>query len=144
MESEYSLVPDMHVVREVISASYLPGRLRYDPKDREKLKARLVQFESELPPELKLSQALENGTMYFAGIVNITYKLVVVIIVLARANRSCCSYLYILLYRPSYLDPSDEKKQKEGRLALQAACQCTRILEDMLSQNLIEHGILHL
>lgn len=74
---------DLHIVREVVSASYLPGRLRYDPKDREKLKARLVQFESELPPELKLSQALENGTMYFAGIVNITYKLVVVIIVLA-------------------------------------------------------------
>lgn len=54
------------------------------------------------------------------------------------------SYLYILLYRPSYLDPSDEKKQKEGRLAVQAACQCTRILEDMLSQNLIEHGMVHL
>ncbi|KUL87123.1 hypothetical protein ZTR_05563 [Talaromyces verruculosus] len=115
------------LLREVVRASYLPGRLRYDSRDREKLKARLVQFESELPPELKLSQALEHGTMYFAGIVNITYN-----------------YLYILLYRPSYLDPSDEKKQKEGRLAVQAACQCTRILEDMLSQNLIEHGMVHL
>ncbi|EED20389.1 cutinase transcription factor 1 alpha, putative [Talaromyces stipitatus ATCC 10500] len=115
------------LLREVVWAAYLPGRLRYDPSDREKLKGRLLQFESELPPELKLSQALEHGTMYFAGIVNITYH-----------------YLYILLYRPSYLDPSDEKNQKEGMLALQAACRCTRILEDMLSHNLIEHGIIHL
>ncbi|QGA15740.1 hypothetical protein EYB26_003400 [Talaromyces marneffei] len=121
------MVRAARLLREVVSASYLPGRLRYDPSDREKLKARLVQFESELPPELKLSQALEHGTMYFAGIVNITYN-----------------YLYIHLYRPSYLDPSDEKKQKEGRLALQAACQCTRILEDMLSHNLIEHGMVHI
>ncbi|OKL63763.1 hypothetical protein UA08_00036 [Talaromyces atroroseus] len=115
------------LLREVVWAAYLPGRLRYDPSEREKLKARLVQWESELPPELKLSEAAEHDTMYFAGIVNITYN-----------------YLYILLYRPSYLDPSDEQRKKEGKLALQAACQCTRILEDMLSQNLIEHGIVHI
>jgi hypothetical protein len=64
----------MCTVREVVWAAYLPGRLRYDPSEREKLKARLVQWESELPPELKLSEAPELGTMYFAGIVNITYK----------------------------------------------------------------------
>lgn len=55
-------------------AAYLPGRLRYDPIERERLKTRLMQFESELPPELKLSEAMDRGTMYFAGIVNITYK----------------------------------------------------------------------
>jgi hypothetical protein len=76
-DNDQDSVPDMPIVREVVSASYLPGRLRYDPRDREKLKARLVLFESELPPELKLSQALEHGTMYFAGIVNITYKFVI-------------------------------------------------------------------
>lgn len=107
-----------------------------------------MRFELELPPELKLSQALEYGTMYFAGIINITYKSVFGERLLCASARLIAgnlkSYLYILLYRPSYLDPSDELKQKEGRLALQAACQCTRILEDMLSQNVIEHGILHL
>jgi hypothetical protein len=33
-----------------------------------------MQWESELPVELKLQEATERGTMYFAGIVNITYK----------------------------------------------------------------------
>ncbi|KAH8693866.1 putative cutinase transcription factor 1 alpha [Talaromyces proteolyticus] len=116
------------LLREVVWAAYLPGQLRYEQAERERLKERIMKWESDLPAELKLQEATERGTMYFAGIVNITHN-----------------YLYILLYRPSFLDSSsDEQKKKEGRMALQAACQCTRILEDMLSQNLIEHGMLHL
>lgn len=55
-------------------AAYLPGKLRYEQSERDRLKERLTQWEAELPPELKLHDAPERGTMYFAGIVNITYQ----------------------------------------------------------------------
>jgi hypothetical protein len=55
-------------------AAYLPGKLRYEQSERDRLKERLTQWETELPPELKLHDAPERGTMYFAGIVNITYQ----------------------------------------------------------------------
>ncbi|KAL1979579.1 hypothetical protein VTN96DRAFT_5552 [Rasamsonia emersonii] len=115
------------LLREVVWTAYLPGKLRAEQAERDRLRQRLMQWEAELPPELKLQDATERGTMYFAGMLHMAYN-----------------NLYILLYRPSYLDPSDELKRKEGKTALQAACQSTRIIEDMLSQNLVQHGLLHL
>lgn len=61
-------------MREVVWAAYLPGHHRYEQAECKRLKERLMQWESELPEELKLHEATKRGTMYFAGIVNITYK----------------------------------------------------------------------
>ena len=63
-------------MREVVWAAYLPGHHRYEQAECERLKERMMQRESELPVELKLQEANERGTMYFAGIINITYKYV--------------------------------------------------------------------
>ncbi|KAL1968165.1 hypothetical protein VTN77DRAFT_2000 [Rasamsonia byssochlamydoides] len=115
------------LLREVVWTAYLPGKLRAEQGERDRLRQRLMQWEAELPPELKLHDATERGTMYFAGMLHMAYN-----------------NLYILLYRPSYLDSSDEVKRREGKAALQAACQSTRIIEDMLLQNLVQHGLLHL
>lgn len=54
------------------------------------------------------------------------------------------SNLYILLYRPMFLKPQSESASSEGSIALEAATRSTRILEDMLSENLVQHGSLHL
>lgn len=54
------------------------------------------------------------------------------------------SNLYVLLYRPVFLQPPSESTRIEGNKALDAATRSTRILEDMLSQNLVQHGPVHL
>jgi hypothetical protein len=54
------------------------------------------------------------------------------------------SNLYVLLYRPIFLQPPSRSTSSEGNIALEAATKSTRILEDMLSQNLVQHGSVHL
>lgn len=52
--------------------------------------------------------------------------------------------LYVLLYRPSFLNPPDSILDSQGQIALDAATKSTRVLEDMLSHNLVQHGPPHL
>lgn len=54
------------------------------------------------------------------------------------------SYLHILLHRQAYTKSQTESNIFNGRPALQAACRVTRIVEDMLSQNLVQFGQMHL
>lgn len=56
----------------------------------------------------------------------------------------CFSNLYVLLYRPIFLQPPSEMTSFEGNMALDAATRSTRILEDMLSESLVQHGSVHL
>ena len=53
------------------------------------------------------------------------------------------SHLQILIYRNSFLRYVHDNNSGDGRIALQAACQITRIVEDMLSQNMIQFGQMH-
>jgi hypothetical protein len=52
------------------------------------------------------------------------------------------SNLYILLYRSAYLAENDD--QSAGNVALQAACRNTRITEDVLAQDLVQHLNVHM
>lgn len=54
------------------------------------------------------------------------------------------SNLYVLLYRPIFLQNPNTSMNPKGNLALDAATRSTRILEDMLSENLVQHGLVHL
>jgi len=58
------------------------------------------------------------------------------------ANHS--SNLYILLYRSAFLSAEEGSNQDIGNIALQAACKNTRIIEDVLSQNLVGHSNVHI
>jgi hypothetical protein len=50
----------------------------------------------------------------------------------------------MLLYRGAYMDPHNDRDSSDGELALAAARRVTRIVEDMLSQRLIQFGQMHL
>ena len=52
------------------------------------------------------------------------------------------SNLYILLYRSAYLAAKED--QGAGNVALQAACRNTRITEDVLAQDLVQHLNVHM
>lgn len=53
------------------------------------------------------------------------------------------SNLQILLHRRAYVRLQDKSDTIDGEVALQAASRITRIVEDMLSQNLLRFGQLH-
>lgn len=53
------------------------------------------------------------------------------------------SNLQILLHRRAYVRLQDPSDTLDGEIALQAASRITRIVEDMLSQDLLRFGQLH-
>lgn len=54
------------------------------------------------------------------------------------------SNLYILLYRSSFFQSACDTLETDDQVALDRATRSTRILEDMLSHGLVQHGSLHL
>lgn len=48
-----------------------------------------------------------------------------------------------MLYRSAYLGASEGSDQDIGNIALQAACRNTRIIEDVLSQDLVQRSSVH-
>ncbi|KAJ5549672.1 hypothetical protein N7461_004370 [Penicillium sp. DV-2018c] len=115
------------LLREVVSSQYLPGRSKLDNSARPMLHRRLVDWESQLPKELRFQMPMNKDAMFLVGMLHMAYN-----------------NLYILLYRPLFLQPSGQSSDPEGSVALDAATRSTRILEDMLSENLVQHGPLHL
>ncbi|KAJ6150711.1 hypothetical protein N7470_007305 [Penicillium chermesinum] len=114
------------LLREVVSTQYLPGGESPDSASRSMLHQRLVGWEANLPPEMQYPTSAEREVMFLVGMLHITYN-----------------YLYSLLYRSIFLKPLGETMSAEGNIALEAATRSTRILEDMLSENLVQHGPLH-
>ncbi|KAJ5358349.1 uncharacterized protein N7496_010762 [Penicillium cataractarum] len=115
------------LLREVVSSQYLPGKSKLDNPLRPVLHQRLLDWESDLPPEMQFQPSMAREVMFLVGMLHMTY-----------AN------LYLLLYRPIFLQPPSQSTSSEGNIALEAATKSTRILEDMLSQNLVQHGSVHL
>ncbi|KAJ5129134.1 uncharacterized protein N7515_005173 [Penicillium bovifimosum] len=115
------------LLREIVSSQYLPGRSKLDNPARPMLHRRLVDWESQLPKELHFQIPMNRDAMFLVGMLHMAYN-----------------NLYILLYRPLFLQPSGQSSDLEGNVALDAATRSTRILEDMLSENLVQHGSVHL
>jgi hypothetical protein len=53
------------------------------------------------------------------------------------------SHLQILVHRNSFLRYGSDDRNGDERSALQAACRITRIVEDMISHNMIQFGQMH-
>ncbi|KOS42193.1 hypothetical protein ACN38_g6949 [Penicillium nordicum] len=115
------------LLREIVCSQYLPGRSKLDNDARPILHQRLVDWESLLPKEMQFQTPIRRQAMFLVGMLHMAYN-----------------NLYILLYRPLFLQPPDQSVNPERNVALDAATRSTRILEDMLSENLVQHGSVHL
>ncbi|KAJ5307100.1 hypothetical protein N7476_007756 [Penicillium atrosanguineum] len=115
------------LLREVVTSQYLPGRSKLDNPSRPLLRKRLTEWESNLPTEMRLEISTSRNVMFLVGMLHMAYN-----------------NLYILLYRPIFLQQPSGSTNIEGNIALEAATRSTRILEDMLSDNLVQHGPVHL
>lgn len=133
-------------VREVVSSQYLPGKSKLDNPLRPILHQRLLDWESNLPPEMQFQPSMAREVTFLVGMLHMTYAYVITLSVIIRFGRitNTVSNLYVLLYRPIFLQPPSQSTSSEGNIALEAATKSTRILEDMLSQNLVQHGSVHL
>ncbi|KAJ5186103.1 hypothetical protein N7491_006026 [Penicillium cf. griseofulvum] len=115
------------LLREIVCSQYLPGRSKLDNEARPMLRQRLVDWESRLPKEMQFQMPMSRDSMFLVGMLHMAYN-----------------NLYILLYRPLFLQLPGQSVNSEGNVALEAATRSTRILEDMLSENLVQHGSVHL
>nr|ADO29927.1 hypothetical protein PP105 [Penicillium paxilli] len=115
------------ILREVVTSQYLPGRSKIDNPLRPALHEKLIKWESELPQEMNFQSSPSRQVTYLVGMLHMTYN-----------------NLYVLLYRPIFLQPPSASMSPDGNIALDAATRSTRILEDMLSENLVQHGLVHL
>ncbi|KAJ5111999.1 hypothetical protein N7532_000044 [Penicillium argentinense] len=114
-------------LREVVTSQYLPGRSKLDNPQRPALHQKLVDWESALPTDMHFQSSSSRHVMFLVGMLHMAYN-----------------NLYVLLYRPIFLQPPSESMNPEGNIAIDAATRSTRILEDMLSENLVQHGLVHL
>ncbi|KAJ5494860.1 hypothetical protein N7463_010947 [Penicillium fimorum] len=115
------------LLREIVCSQYLPGRSKLDNEARPMLRQRLVDWESRLPKEMQFQMPMSRDAMFLVGMLHMAYN-----------------NLYILLYRPLFLQSPGQLVSPEGNVALEAATRSTRILEDMLSENLVQYGSVHL
>ncbi|KAJ5809057.1 uncharacterized protein N7503_001275 [Penicillium pulvis] len=115
------------LLREVVSSQYSPCRTKLDNVSRPMLHQRLLDWESKLPTEMHFQTSTRREVTFLVGMLHMAYN-----------------NLYVLLYRPIFLQPPSESTSMEGNMALEAATRSTRILEDMLSENLVQHGSVHL
>ncbi|KAJ5957943.1 hypothetical protein N7501_012222 [Penicillium viridicatum] len=107
------------LLREIVCSQYLPGRSKLDNDARPMLHQRLVDWESLLPKEMQFQMPMSKEAMFLVGMLHMAYK-------------------------PLFLQPPGQSANPEGNVALDAATRSTRILEDMLSENLVQHGSVHL
>lgn len=130
-------------MRAIVSAQYLPTIIANNGISRETLHAQLTEWESRLPAEMKLGNQSSSSAIFLTGLLHMTYKYAYA---KNHSNGSADNHsnLYILLYRPLFLNPQADNDGAGGHLALEAATRSTRIIEDMLSHNLVQHGPNHL
>lgn len=111
------------------------------------LHQRLLDWESNLEPEMQFGTSRRREVMFLVGMLQMAYKYVLFPLRAVCSNDPrliLVSNLYVLLYRPIFLQPPNESTNLEANIALDAATRSTRILEDMLSENLVQHGSVHL
>ncbi|RDL38870.1 uncharacterized protein BP5553_03210 [Venustampulla echinocandica] len=110
-------------VGKVVLREFTPIKAPEPDSERSKLKDNLINWESELSPEMRASA---TASSFWASMLHLSYN-----------------NLYILLYRSAYLRSERTPQEDLGDIALQAACRNTRIIEDVLSQDLVQHSNVH-
>jgi vacuolar-type H+-ATPase subunit I/STV1 len=66
-----------NTVREVVSSQYLPGKSKLDNPLRPILHQRLLDWESNLPPEMQFQPSMAREVMFLVGMLHMTYAYVV-------------------------------------------------------------------
>ncbi|KAH6663506.1 fungal-specific transcription factor domain-containing protein [Halenospora varia] len=84
--------------------------------ERSRLKEDLMSWEQELSHEMRASATPDS---FWASMLHLAYK-------------------------SAYLGAQEDSEQDLGNIALQAACRNTRIIEDVLSQDLVQHSNVHI
>ncbi|KAI9037561.1 Zn(II)2Cys6 transcription factor [Aspergillus affinis] len=115
------------ILRTIVSTQYLPIQASVDTSLRQELHKQLSEWESNIPSILKLGNTASPRAIFLTGLLHTTHN-----------------YLYVLLYRSLFLHPPNSASDELGQIALNAATKTTRIIEDMLSCNLVQHGATHL
>ncbi|PYI31653.1 hypothetical protein BP00DRAFT_300274, partial [Aspergillus indologenus CBS 114.80] len=115
------------ILRTIVATQYSPSRSLPSQETRSNLHHQLIEWESNVPVELKQESAVTPRAKFLIGLMYMTYH-----------------NLYILLYRPLFLHPSENGIDRHGQIAVDAATRSTRIIEDMLSHNLVQYGPTHL
>ncbi|KAH8810925.1 putative cutinase transcription factor 1 alpha [Xylogone sp. PMI_703] len=111
---------------KILATQFRPNRDRPNKDEIRKLVVSLEEWKAMLPDNMR-SCEMENETeTIWTYLLHLGYN-----------------YLHILLHRQAYTQ-SGAKNIADGRPALQAACRVTRIVEDMLSENLVQFGQMHL
>ncbi|OJJ99639.1 hypothetical protein ASPACDRAFT_43263 [Aspergillus aculeatus ATCC 16872] len=115
------------ILRTIVATQYSPSRSLPSQETRNVLRRQLIKWESSIPAELRQDSAATPRAKFLTGLMHMTYN-----------------NLYILLYRPLFLHSAEKGTGGEGQIAVDAATRSTRIVEDMLSHNLVQHGPTHL
>lgn len=93
---------------------------------------------------MHLQASASREAFFLVGMLHMAFKYVLESPGRRQIANNEDSNLYVLLHRPIFLQPISESTRVEGNRALDAATRSTRILEDLLSQNLVQHGPVHL
>ncbi|OBT53577.1 hypothetical protein VE04_05984 [Pseudogymnoascus sp. 24MN13] len=111
----------------VITNQFRPNGHHPDDDERFGLINSLEEWKAMLPESMRSCETEGGSESIWAYLLHLAYN-----------------YLHILLDRHDYTQTQTNRNRSESGPALQAACRVTRIVEDMLSQNLIQFGQMHL
>lgn len=107
----------------VVSIEFAPKPAEFKEAEKRKLIEDILIWKSQLPVEMRID-GLEDSRSLWTNMLHLAYN-----------------DLQILVNRSTFI-AGDEKSGVSG--ALKAACKSTRILEDMLSQDILQHGQVNL
>lgn len=125
---------------KIILREFAPSSREGTDIERSDLRDELESWEKALPLAMGSNATSDS---FWAAMLHIAYKYITNLLgngIFIFADL--ISNLYILLYRSVYISSGDNTKDV-GQIALQAASKNTRILEDLLAQDLIQYGHVH-
>ncbi len=108
---------------QIVHSGYLPNKT-LNSIYRDQIRNKLAEWKRQLP----IWMQPDGGEIpsFYANMQHLAYN-----------------NLLILLYRSGYIGGSEESKDVDGSVALHAAARNARIVEDMLSDDTLRHGQIH-
>lgn len=108
---------------QIVHSGYLPGK-RLTPPRRDSIRDQLTAWKRELPANMQPDPDLERPAPFHVCMLHLAYN-----------------NLLVLLHRTDYLEHGAD--MSGGRIALQAASQTSRIIEDLLPEGNLRHSQVH-
>lgn len=111
---------------KVVHTNFLP-KTELERANKTNLREQLLEWKEKLPLNMCSPTSDAIGATSYANTLHLAYN-----------------DLLILLYRTAYTRGTAEADEADGQIAFRAACTNTRITEDMLLQDVVQHGQVHL